>query len=369
MKRLIGSFVLATAVALLAVAAAFSSSPNQRQTYLPLVSNPPPTPTPTATPSPGALTWSLRAEIPYWIYPVFGTAVANGQIYVLGPYAPIDRGDGNVYAVVYDPTSNIWTMRSGHVANPMTAGCCGATGVAAARNDKIYAVIGSPGANPTTLEYDPASDTWATRAPIPTPVQSFGWVAAPNGKLYAIGGEDLSSNPVSLVQIYNPSRNSWSLGASAPTTFVSPTVAATSDGKVYAFTAESGIYDTATNAWTTGPWYYLQSYGMGAVQAVDGKIYMAGGPPPAGSSLVSSNTVLSYDPATNIWMNQTPLLVGDLGPSHVVLNGTNLYEMGGQFAEGYGWDQRLEEATISTTTSSASWTGANRPSTNLITAR
>lgn len=63
--------------------------------------------------------------------------------------------------------------------------------MAAASNGRIYAIggYGASGRVATVEEYDPAINTWRTRARMPTARNSRGVAVASNGKLYAIGGE------------------------------------------------------------------------------------------------------------------------------------------------------------------------------------
>jgi hypothetical protein len=63
-------------------------------------------------------------------------------------------------------------------------------GVAAASNDRMYAIGGYNGGGPlaTVEEYDPATGTWTPRASMSTARDELGVAAASNGKIYAIGG-------------------------------------------------------------------------------------------------------------------------------------------------------------------------------------
>jgi hypothetical protein len=78
-------------------------------------------------------------------------------------------------------------------------------GLAAGANGKLYAVGGHDG-NRTTLavveEYDPTTDRWTTRTPLPSARSSLGLALAPNGRLYAVGGDSFS-HPVT-VEVYSP---------------------------------------------------------------------------------------------------------------------------------------------------------------------
>ncbi len=63
--------------------------------------------------------------------------------------------------------------------------------------------------------YDIATDTWATRAPMPTARSGTG-IAALDGKIYVLGGEgwvDDFGGVFRANEIYDPKSNSWSRGA------------------------------------------------------------------------------------------------------------------------------------------------------------
>jgi len=79
---------------------------------------------------------------------------------------------------------------------------------AATVNGKIYVVGGQVAdvMQPTTLEYDPVADTWATKAAIPSPRHRLG-AAVVNGIVYAVGGGGNGS----AIEAYDPSTNTWSV--------------------------------------------------------------------------------------------------------------------------------------------------------------
>ena len=87
-------------------------------------------------------------------------------------------------------------------------------------NGIVYAVGGgcncaTSGGIYNTLEaYDPAANTWSTKAPMPTARQELA-VGVINGILYAIGGNGPGSPNV--VEAYDPAANSWSTKAPMPT--------------------------------------------------------------------------------------------------------------------------------------------------------
>ncbi len=132
--------------------------------------------------------WSSRGALPV---PRADHALVSlgGQLYAIGGYS------GSTLARVdrYDPASNTWTRRSDmqSARREFAAG---------ALNGKIYVACGMSWSNPnavtyvtSTEEYDPAADTWTTRAPCPMDpavnsvypnVNIAGAVA--NGRLYVI---------------------------------------------------------------------------------------------------------------------------------------------------------------------------------------
>ncbi|MBC7334336.1 MAG: hypothetical protein H5T85_07800 [Actinobacteria bacterium] len=60
---------------------------------------------------------------------------------------------------------------------------------AAPGNGKFYAVGGySGGYLATNEEYDPATNTWVTKVPMPTARNWLAAAAPGNGRLYAVGG-------------------------------------------------------------------------------------------------------------------------------------------------------------------------------------
>ena len=59
----------------------------------------------------------------------------------------------------------------------------------------------------TVYAYDPATDSWSERAPMPTARGALS-VTEHDGKLYAIGGYDRKANSAA-VEVYDPVRNSW----------------------------------------------------------------------------------------------------------------------------------------------------------------
>jgi hypothetical protein len=73
--------------------------------------------------------------------------------------------------------------------------------------DRLYAVGGEDNINflNTVEAYDSASNTWSTKAPMPT--RRFGLAAGVAGRsLYAIGGKNVNSIISNAVEAFKPRR-------------------------------------------------------------------------------------------------------------------------------------------------------------------
>ncbi len=86
----------------------------------------------------------------------------------------------------------------------------------------------------TTEVYDPKTDTWSQRKPMPETRVFDTAVYAANGKIYVIGGSRTMHSPVlSSVLVYDPVKDSWERGPSMNVPRGSPAAVATPDGKIY----------------------------------------------------------------------------------------------------------------------------------------
>jgi N-acetylneuraminic acid mutarotase len=162
-------------------------------------------------------------------------------------------------------------------------------GVAAVVGGKIY-VIGGAGPTPdasapairprqpqrslsTVEEYDPATNKWRARAPMPTPCNHMGGEAV-NGKIYIIGGRLSGAfiigfpGNINLVQAYDPAADSWVTKTPMPT-------------------ARSGLNTTNLN----------------------GIIYVAGGEVQGDKFLAAYRAFEAYDPAGDTWWQLPSMLL------------------------------------------------------------
>ena len=147
-----------------------------------------------------------------------GAGVIDGKLYAVGGF--VDSAGfvvGTSVLEVYDPLSNEWTTKapmpyaSGRAVGVVNASPCCAMG------GQVAPQYESPTFN-YLQAYDPSTDTWSAKAPMPTARRALA-VAVVNGKLYAIGGntDELTHQLVATVEVYDPATDSWSTKAPMPT--------------------------------------------------------------------------------------------------------------------------------------------------------
>lgn len=207
-------------------------------------------------------------------------------------------------------------------------------GIAAA-NGKIYAIGGSandPESGPALLniteEYDPATDSWATKASMPTARHSFG-VAVFQNKIYCMGGST-NDQVLAVNEAYDPATDTWETKVPMPTAR-SASSANTVNGKIYLMggnpeNTTNEAYDPTTDSWTTEAKLSLDSiYSESAV--VDNKIYVFGG-------LSNRNVTQIYDPRTDTWSFGASIPTGVAEGAAAATTGVNvpvrIYVMGGE---------------------------------------
>lgn len=228
--------------------------------------------------------WLTRAPMPT-PRNAFGIATVKGKIYVAGGWGftgPDQQGVLNVLEV-YDPAMDTWTTRA---SMPTARNAL----AAAAVNGKIYAMGGWTGTeNTATVErYDPATDTWTEVRPMNAPNAGLS-AAVLGGKIYAMGG--------SAVEVYDPLQDTW----------------------------------TTTRSTNWAPRYWL------AAATIKGTLYTVGGAESGDASNLGAlyDTVQEYDPAADAWVDRSPLPVADAMLAAAVAH-DRLYAMGGVSLYG-GW--------------------------------
>jgi N-acetylneuraminic acid mutarotase len=141
---------------------------------------------------------------------------------------------------VYDPKTNSWSTKT-----PIPSGNWGYT--SAVVDNKIYVI----GTDHLTQIYDPETDTWAAGTPSPTLVILSGGGATSGDlaskRIYVLGGfYAYSDRPANFNQVYDPESDTWTTGTPMPTPRGSPGVAVVND-ELYAIGGYDGDTHLAVN--------------------------------------------------------------------------------------------------------------------------
>jgi N-acetylneuraminic acid mutarotase len=134
-------------------------------------------------------------------------------------------------------------------------------------------------------EYDPATDTWRSRTPMPIRKRAAFAAAEIGGKIYIAGGVDDVDDVADNLDVYHPASDSWVARTPMPAEVFGLSGAAVG-GRMYAFTGFVGAgfqlngatleYDPAGDVWNTRAPLPTPRVSYAAV-AVGGEIYVIGG--------------------------------------------------------------------------------------------
>jgi hypothetical protein len=152
--------------------------------------------------------WTAKAPMPSGAFS-YASGVVDYKIYIVGGYSGPPTFWSNLNRI-YDPITDKWSYGRS-APSSVWAGAAGVTTDAFAPK-RIY-VLGVPAAATqgaplySNQAYDPAADTWAACADLPTSREYFG-VAVVDDVLYAIGGRTQSQigfiAPSALNEVYTP---------------------------------------------------------------------------------------------------------------------------------------------------------------------
>ena len=280
-------------------------------------------------PSPGtAGMWQTMAAAPTKRTEVAGAAV-GGKVYVVGGFAEPSLSNVMNLAVCdtveeYDPSTNRWATKS-----PVPVGLHHAG--AASVGDRLYIIGGftkslfsvwQPAAS--VYMYNPETDSWVERAPMPTKRGALAVV--PLGeKLFAIGGYDGTGNS-GAVEVYDPATDNWSARASLPTP--RDHLAAAAVGmRIYAIGGRLNrdygrnlaiveAYDPVADRWSQVAHLPTPRSGITAA-VVQESIYVFGGESPEGTF----RTTEAYSLGIDRWRTMAPMPTGRHGLASATVDG------------------------------------------------
>lgn len=286
--------------------------------------------------------WELAVAMPEPRQEGSLAAIGN-MIYQIGGYGP--EGVASTLVQLYDADAKKWKQ-----AAPMPEGLHH-IGVAAV-DGKIYVVGGftksfrDRGPVDSVWQYDPATDRWERRAPLPTPRGALA-VAVLDGKIYAMGGERFSAagskekyEPVADVAVYDPKTDKWE---------VLPPMRQRRDhlfagaigGRIYAVGGRARPnltlqnveeFNPGTRAWADRVLMPTGRSG-GAAAVVGSRLYVFGGEGNEDNPLGIFNEVEVYDAAGNGWARLAPMPL----PRHALgaaVVGKRIYLPGGSIVQG-----------------------------------
>ena len=252
---------------------------------------------------PGTDSWATKAPgLTSWAFPV--GVVIDEKFYVLGGCIGSDCRIGTTNQLeMYNPAQDAWVTKS---AMPTAR----AQVAAAAVGGKLYVVGGFSACPPCfpqfgTLEvYDPANDTWDTKTSMPTPREGAS-AAAIGNRLYVVGGcvRSVPSGAcpaTDKLEVYDPVTDSWTTKASMPTPRIFMGVAV-NNGQLHTVGGDGGggsivaiheVYNPTTDTWTTdtsmpAPRVFL------VAEVINSRLYVVGGVDNTGAIL---NTLEVFTP-------------------------------------------------------------------------
>jgi hypothetical protein len=189
-------------------------------------------------------------------------ATADGKIYVIGGWhketainkwgSTYNTGKNIVSMTMecYDPKTNKWEYKKPLSRERMVFAAV--TG----KDDKIYVFGGAAGMSDdpktpilNTVEvYNPKTDFWSFKKPMPIPRYDHKAVLAADGLIYIMGGAETHDDVSASVLIYDPEKDIWEKGPDMILPRAALAAVATPDGKIYAIGgSDVGAYKNKAN--------------------------------------------------------------------------------------------------------------------------
>jgi N-acetylneuraminic acid mutarotase len=236
--------------------------------------------------------WSDAAPLPRGANHV-GVAVLDGKLYAIGGHRDQNRKPDDL-CFVYDLAADSWSPIAS-LPNPCGAIAC------VGFNGNVHAIGGAVGDTNRAkksvdwhLVYDPKSDRWGQRAPMPTARDHTGVVAIGN-RIHIVGGRvDSFHTNSNLHHAYDPDKDAWDPRQPLPTAR-SGHGAVLYRGKLFVMGGEgtnrvfgqNEAYDPETNSWESYAPMLTPRHGLGAAVVGDA-IHVAGGGPVMGGGVQSA---------------------------------------------------------------------------------
>ena len=297
--------------------------------------------------------WEQIAPFPEQHEELFG-ATANGKLYVFGGFIPFWKVAGVVYE--YDPASNKWTEKKKMARPAHHLALTGYNGKIYIFGGFEPPPGTTPGWVPlnNAWEYDPVADTWKALAPMPTK-RGAAQAAEINGKIYVIGGGTLApgaekpyldfqtpQNSLNIVEEYDPKTNTWRTRSPMPTPRNHVAMGAI-NGKIYVAGGRVGapyislgtdvslveVYDPVKDNWySTLPQRMPTARSGVGFGVYNGRLLVAGGEFQDSIQQTAFRAFEAYDPATDTWQSLPSMVIARHGVASAVV-GDKFYVVSG----------------------------------------
>ena len=289
--------------------------------------------------------WLARAALPLPRSEMAWAVEYGGKMHMLGGYGEqrVDRP----YHQVYDPQADRWSNAQ---SLPRGANHVGV----AVLDGKLYAVGGHLEQNRKPHDgcfvYEATSDRWQKVAPLPRACGAIGCVGL-GGRVHAIGGAVGDAGPdkksVDWHLAYDPKSDRWEPRAPLPTgrdhtgTLVVGGLIHVVGGRVDSFHTNSNlhhVYDAQSDRWAPRNPLPTARSGHGAV-LYRGRIFVMGG---EGTNRVFGQNE-AYDPQADRWESCAPMITPRHGLGAAVV-GDAIHVAGGGPVMGGGVQSAVHEA-------------------------
>lgn len=279
-----------------------------------------------------------------------GIAVVEGKIYAIGGQ---NDAIGTYLGTneMYDPVKETWTTKAS-MPTPRR------NFAIAVYKGKIYCISGESGYDPegsggiyseVNEVYDPVTDTWESKASIPTP--RYGMCAnVVDGEIYVMGGGHHNVYPGNTCsdknEAYDPETDTWTVKTALPTAVLNAASAVIADricmigGQAGAFLGGwhdfNQVYYVKNNSWSLAA-----PVPVGVERAAAGatggfyataQIYVFGGY--TDTSYLPRNLTQVYDPISDAWTSGASMPTPQADFAIAVVN-DELYTMGGNASDKY----------------------------------
>jgi N-acetylneuraminic acid mutarotase len=267
----------------------------------------------------------------------YGAAEVKGIFYYIAGYGVI--GDMTLNEA-YNASSNTWTTKASLPSLPRSET------VAVTDGTYIYLIGGRP--VPTVghdlWRYNPTDNTWTSLTPMPTARATEHMAVYYNGRIYVAGGRTSgvpsSSGDLAVLEIYDIASNTWSSGTSMPQP-LADSYAVLLNGRIYVFggftlggaaSSSTFIYDISADAWSTGA--PAPSGRVDPAVGICGPlIYMIGG----GNAFLQLQTSnYAYNPLIDNWTSSLPIPIPTAEAQAISYNNQIFVVSGGIFGSGGG---------------------------------